>query len=128
MPWPSPTTSIPPTPVRVYDLDDPAERKYVYEIVLTDGTCVDINRLIDPTFLAELWDRLYLADDLRAAWAPTVVAHLSTPAASECATSGLQRHAATVRPHAGVVGGTEAWASHGDGGHDRVQYGGSVGG
>jgi hypothetical protein len=118
----------PTNPRRVYDLDDPAERKYVYEIVLTDGTGTDINRLIDPTLLAQLWDRLYLADDLRAAWAPTVVAHPSAPAESERAATGVHRHAATMRPHAGTVRGNLAWPRHGDGGPDRVRYSSTVGG
>jgi len=58
----------PTNPQRVYELDDPAERKYVYEIVLADGTDEDINRLIDHTLLAELWDRLYLPHPVRVAW------------------------------------------------------------
>jgi len=59
-------------PCRIYELDDPAQRKYVYEIVLTDGTPADINQLIDHTLLAEMWDRLYLPHDIRVAWRHTL--------------------------------------------------------
>ena len=53
---------------RVYDLDDPAERKYLYEVVLADGTAEDIERLIHHTHLTELWDRLYLPTAVRRTW------------------------------------------------------------
>jgi hypothetical protein len=59
-------------PRRVYDLDDPAERKYVYEVVLADGTSADINRLIARAVLLELWDGLYLPQEVRSAWADTI--------------------------------------------------------
>jgi hypothetical protein len=53
---------------RVYDLDDPAERKYVYEIVLADGTPEDIENLIHRSHLRDLWDRLYLPRAVRRSW------------------------------------------------------------
>jgi hypothetical protein len=62
----------PSNPRRVYELEDRDERKYLYEIVLTDGTAADINGLIDRSWLVELWDRLYLPADVRAAWAPVI--------------------------------------------------------
>jgi hypothetical protein len=58
----------PTNPRRVYELDDPAERKYLYEIVLTDGTPADVNRLIARSILVDLWARLCLPASLRAAW------------------------------------------------------------
>jgi hypothetical protein len=61
-------------PRRVYDLDDPAERKYLYEVVLADGTSADINRLVARSVLLELWDRLYLSQEVQAAWAGTITA------------------------------------------------------
>lgn len=62
----------PTNPRRVYDLEDGSERKYLYEVVLTDGTDVDINRLIAGAALVELWDRLYLPGAVRSAWADTL--------------------------------------------------------
>jgi hypothetical protein len=62
----------PTNPRRVYELEDRAECKYLYEIVLTDGTAADINRLIADTLLADLWDRLYLPHDVRVAWAQMI--------------------------------------------------------
>jgi hypothetical protein len=61
-------------PRRIYDLDDPAERKYLYEVVLADGTGADINRLIARDVLLELWERLYLPQEVQAAWADTITA------------------------------------------------------
>jgi hypothetical protein len=62
----------PTNPRRVYDLDNTAECKYLYEIVLADGTPTDINELINQTLLARLWDGLYLPRDVRAAWADAI--------------------------------------------------------
>ena len=62
----------PTNPRRVYELDDPGERKYLYEIVLTDGTAADVKRLIARSILVDLWGRLYLPASIRTAWADTV--------------------------------------------------------
>jgi hypothetical protein len=62
----------PTNPHRVYELDDPAQCKYLYEIVLADGTGDDINRLIDRRRLAELWHRLYLPASVRQAWSTAI--------------------------------------------------------
>lgn len=64
----------PTNPRRVFELEDQAECKYLYAIVLADGTPADINRLIDRALLVSLWDRLYLPHGVRAAWAETVSA------------------------------------------------------
>jgi hypothetical protein len=64
----------PTNPRRVYDLDDRAERKYLYEVVLADGTSADINRLIARTVLLDLWDGLYLSQAVRSSWADTITA------------------------------------------------------
>jgi hypothetical protein len=64
----------PTNPRRVYDLDDRAERKYLYEVVLADGTSTDINQLIARTALLELWNDLYLSQAVRSAWADTITA------------------------------------------------------
>jgi hypothetical protein len=62
----------PTNPRRVFELEDQAECKYLYAIVLADGTPADVNRLIDRVLLVGLWDRLYLPHGVRAAWAETV--------------------------------------------------------
>jgi hypothetical protein len=74
----------PTNPRRVYELDNDAECRYLYAIVLTDGTPADINRLIDRALLVGLWDRLYLPHGVRAAWAQTVSScRLSMAAATD---------------------------------------------
>jgi hypothetical protein len=87
----------PTNPRRVYEVDDRAECKYLYEIVLTDGTPADINRLIDQTLLVELWDRLYLPHDVRAAWAQTVSSRRLSIAAATASTP--TRHSRSDREH-----------------------------
>lgn len=62
----------PTNPRRVYDLAHRAERKYLYEVVLVDGTGTDINRFIARTLLVDLWDGLYLPWAVRSAWATTI--------------------------------------------------------
>ena len=62
----------PTNPRRVYDLAHRAECKYLYEVVLVDGTGTDINRFIARTILVDLWDGLYLPWAVRTAWATTI--------------------------------------------------------
>jgi hypothetical protein len=67
----------PTNPRRVYELDEPVECKYVYEVVLVDGTAADVERFVDRARLVELWPCLYLPRWVRDAWAPTIAAELS---------------------------------------------------
>ncbi len=53
----------------VYDLDDRAHRRSVYEQVLCEGTVQDVTRYIRLSDLIELWDELYLPGNVRRAWA-----------------------------------------------------------
>ena len=62
----------PTNPRRIYDLAHRAECKYLYEVVLVDGTATDINRFIARTILVDLWDGLYLPWAVRSAWATTI--------------------------------------------------------
>lgn len=52
-----------------YDLSDPAQRRYVYEIVLREGGERDIRQFIDPDALLEMWDQLLIPPNVRTAWA-----------------------------------------------------------
>jgi len=87
----------PTNPRRVYELDDPAERKYLYEIVLTDGTAADVKRFIARSILVDLWGRLYLPASIRTAWADTVTwlpggdEAAATSAAADVVHSGVRR-------------------------------------
>lgn len=56
-------------PAVTYDLDDRAHRRSVYEQVLCEGTVEDVTRYIRLSGLIELWDELYLPDNVRRAWA-----------------------------------------------------------
>jgi hypothetical protein len=51
-----------------YDLDDEAQRKLVYEVVLREGGEADVRRFIDPDELLRLWSRLVLPSNVRVAW------------------------------------------------------------
>ena len=62
----------PTNPQRVFELDDAAQCRYLYEIVLTDGTPDDIARFIEPTRLAQFWDSLHLPGEVRRAWIDAV--------------------------------------------------------
>lgn len=56
-------------PAVTYDLDDRAHRRSVYEQVLREGTVEDVTHYIRLSDLIELWDELYLPDNVRRAWA-----------------------------------------------------------
>ena len=53
---------------REYDLDDPADRVRVYEIVLREGTLDDLRTFVDPMRLAEAFQQLFLPTAIAEAW------------------------------------------------------------
>jgi len=59
-------------PGRVFWLADRAQRARLYEIVLREGSAIDVLSYVDGALLADLWAELVLPRGLRAAWAPLV--------------------------------------------------------
>ena len=59
-------------PGRLFDLRSRADRARVYEIVLQEGTPVDIMAYVDGALLVDLWDDLVLPRAVRSAWAQLV--------------------------------------------------------
>jgi len=59
-------------PSRSYQLASRRDRARVYEIVLREGTAVDLMSFIDGALLVDLWDDLVLPPRLREAWAPVI--------------------------------------------------------
>jgi hypothetical protein len=55
-------------PERTYDLSDPAERRLVYEQVLSEGTAADVERFVGLDDLLHVWSDLVLPKHLRKAW------------------------------------------------------------
>ena len=55
---------------RVYDLDDPADRRSLHSQVLAKGTPDDARRYIDVRKLVEMWDRVKLPSHVRPLWEP----------------------------------------------------------
>jgi hypothetical protein len=53
---------------REYDLDDPADRARIYEIVLREGTLDDLRTYVDPTRLADALQRMFLPSAIAEAW------------------------------------------------------------
>jgi hypothetical protein len=53
---------------REYDLDDPADRARVYEIVLREGTLDDLRTYIDPMRLPDALQRMFLPTAIAEAW------------------------------------------------------------
>jgi len=53
---------------REYDLDDPADRARVYELVLREGTSEDLHTYLDAGLLAEAFDRMFLPQPIEQAW------------------------------------------------------------
>lgn len=52
---------------RDYDLDDPADRRGVYEVVLREGSAADVRRFVDPAELARVIHDLVLPSHVRVA-------------------------------------------------------------
>lgn len=58
-----------PPQSRRFDLDDPFDRKRVYEIVLREAVGVDeLTTWLDAATLRQLWPELYLPRGVRTAW------------------------------------------------------------
>ena len=57
-------------PSRVFDLADDAERREVYEMVLTEGELQDVIDYLHPEELRRVWLNLWLPDHVRTAWFP----------------------------------------------------------
>ena len=51
-----------------FDLDDPRDRMYVYQLVMTEGTCDDVRRYIDLSLLLEMWHDMWLSPHVRERW------------------------------------------------------------
>ncbi len=67
-------------PGRRFRLLDRGERARVYEIVLREGRAPDIERHVDGTLLADVWDEMVLPSGLREAWQPLIDSVLGTEA------------------------------------------------
>jgi transcriptional regulator with XRE-family HTH domain len=59
-------------PGRVFDLRARADRARAYEIVLQEGTPVDILAYIDGALLVDLWEDLVVPRAVRSSWAPLI--------------------------------------------------------
>lgn len=59
-------------PTRTYRLSVRRDRARVYEIVLREGTEIDLVTYIDGALLVDLWDDLVLPRQLRDAWDPLI--------------------------------------------------------
>lgn len=54
---------------RTFDLGTPAMLRWMYEIVLREATrLTDVTTYLDRAVLVEVWPRLFLPKDVRAAW------------------------------------------------------------
>lgn len=82
---------------RTFDLDKPAMRQWVYEIVLREASATaDLTEHLNAAVLTEVWPRLFLPRPVQAAWEsqhPQLQA--AAPAVQRC------RGAARPRPAAG---------------------------
>jgi transcriptional regulator with XRE-family HTH domain len=83
-----------------WDLSNRADRKRVYENVLTYSSEESFVLYVDGALLIDLWDDLDLAEPIREAWAPLIDANRAAPAK----TDAHFRHEATRRETVDVVG------------------------
>ncbi len=54
------------------DLQDPGDRRLVYEIILTEGTAQGVQTYINPVLLLQEWDDLVLPDAVIVMWQPWI--------------------------------------------------------
>lgn len=65
-------------PKHSYDLDDAADRRSLYEQVMSEGNDDDVRRFIDVETLVQIWDELYLPERVRSAWTAWLRRHRGT--------------------------------------------------
>lgn len=53
-------------------LDRPSDCRWLYEIVLREGTVDDLRALVDGATLVRVWEELYLPPHIRHAWQPLI--------------------------------------------------------
>jgi transcriptional regulator with XRE-family HTH domain len=82
-----------------WDLSNRAERKRVYENVLTYSSEESFVLYVDGALLIDLWDELDLAEPIRKAWTPLIGANRAAPAKTDV----HFRHEATYRDNVDVV-------------------------
>jgi len=58
-----------PGPISV-DMSNPADRRFVYEQVLANGTSNDVDALIHPAQLIADWDELFMPAAVAEIWVP----------------------------------------------------------
>lgn len=63
-------------PDHAFDLDDEAERRGFYELVLTEGRVEDVCRYLDLAELMRLWPTLFVPEHVRREWEPRLVDQL----------------------------------------------------
>lgn len=61
-------------PEHGFDLDDEAQRRVFYQIVLTDGRAADVCRYLDLAELHRLWPTMFLPPHVRRPWEPRLAA------------------------------------------------------
>ncbi|HEU0087019.1 MAG TPA: hypothetical protein VFQ77_05135 [Pseudonocardiaceae bacterium] len=78
-----PTTGVVRLPLRLYwsgpdpravewSLTEQADCRWLYEIVLREGTLDGVRGLVDGVTLVRVWDELYLPPHVRHAWQPMI--------------------------------------------------------
>jgi len=78
-----PTAGVIRLPLRLYwsgpdpqnvewDLARTSDRRWLYEVVLREGSLTDQRELVNGAELVRLWDAMYLPPHIRQAWQPLV--------------------------------------------------------
>lgn len=60
------------TPGKWYDLAVRETRGLVYQYVLTEGFAEDILTFVDGNLLVDVWDSMFVPDDIRDVWQPLI--------------------------------------------------------
>ena len=58
-----------------FDLGDEAERRLLYQIVLTEGSADDVREFLHLPTMLRIWDQLWLSAAVHDAWDPWVATH-----------------------------------------------------
>ncbi len=59
------------------DLNDPVQRRFVYQVVLRIGTAEDVEAYVDPVLLLGDWETLVLPDAVKETWQPWITQQAS---------------------------------------------------
>jgi len=67
-------------PEQIWDLSNRSQRLLAYQMLIAEGGPDDISTFVDGSLLIDLWQEMFVPEDIRAAWQPIMIKALGREA------------------------------------------------